>query len=142
MKMIRNLRKVRQDTSGASAIEFGLTVPVLLICLLGVVDLGNVVYQRGDLEAALRSGIQYFMSGGTDLDEAKAIVDAAWTHRPEGAVLTAEKFCLCGTTVSVCTQLCGDGTYPVSYQRLTVNVTFEGILTEDTYVASQAVRVR
>jgi hypothetical protein len=30
----------------------------------------------------------------------------------------------------------------VSYQRLTVNVTFEGILTEDTYEASQTVRVR
>ncbi len=140
--MIKNLHSLKRDTSGASAIEFGLTVPVLLICLLGVVDLGNVVYQRGDLEAALRSGIQYFMSGGTDLAEAEAIVDAAWTHRPEGAVVAAEKFCLCGTTVSVCTQLCGDGTYPVSYQRLTVNVTFEGIITEDTYEASQSVRVR
>lgn len=140
--MIKSLKSLKRDTSGASAVEFGLTVPVLLICLLGVVDLGNVVYQRGDLEAALRSGIQYFMSGGTDLAEAEAIVDAAWTHRPEGAVVVAEKFCLCGTTVSVCTQLCGDGTYPVSYQRLTVNVTFEGIITEDTYEASQSVRVR
>lgn len=140
--MIRKLNNIRRDTSGASAVEFGLTVPVLLICLLGVVDLGNVVYQRGDLEAALRSGIQYFMSGGTDLAKAQAIVDASWTHRPEGATVVAEKFCLCGTTVSVCTQLCGDGTYPVSYQRLTVNATFEGIITEDTYAASQAVRVR
>ncbi len=140
--MNKNLKSLKQDTSGASAVEFGLTVPVLLICLLGVVDLGNVVYQRGDLEAALRSGIQYFMSGGTDLAEAEAIVDAAWTHRPEGAVVVAEKFCLCGTTVSICTQLCGDDTYPVSYQRLTVNVTFEGIITEDTYEASQSVRVR
>lgn len=140
--MIKSLKSLKRDASGASAVEFGLTVPVLLICLLGVVDLGNVVYQRGDLEAALRSGIQYFMSGGTDLAEAEAIVDAAWTHRPEGAVVVAEKFCLCGTTVSVCTQLCGDGTYPVSYQRLTVNVTFEGIITEDTYEASQSVRVR
>lgn len=140
--MIRKPKRFIQDSRGTSAIEFALTVPVLLICLLGVVDLGNVVYQRGDLEAALRSGIQYFMSGGTDLNEAKAIVDAAWTHRPEGAVLTADKFCLCGTTVSVCTQLCGDGTYPVSYQRLRVNVTFEGILTDDTYEASQTVRVR
>lgn len=136
------LKRIAREDAGTAAIEFGLTVPVLLIALLGVVDLGNVVYQRGDLEAALRSGIQYFMNGGTDLTRATAIVDSAWTHRPENATVVAEKYCLCGTTVSVCTTLCGDGKYPVSYSRLRVNVTFNGILTNDTYQTSQTVRVR
>lgn len=140
--MRKSIRRFLRDKSGASAIEFGLTVPVLLTALLGVVDIGNVVYQRGDLEAALRSGIQYFMNGGSDLTKAQQVVDSAWTHRPPGATVTAEKFCLCGTTQSVCTTLCGDGTYPVSYNRITVNVTFQGILTNDAYQTSQTVRVR
>lgn len=140
--MLTLLKRFSTDRSGTSAIEFGLTVPVLLIALLGVVDLGNVVYQRGDLEAGLRSGIQYFMSGGTDLGKAEDIVNAAWTHKPEGASVVAETYCLCGTTVSVCTSLCGNGTYPVSYSRLVVNATFDGILTDDTYETSLTVRVR
>lgn len=131
-----------RDRSGTSAIEFGLTVPVLLIALLGVVDLGNVVYQRGDLDAALRSGIQYFMNGGTDLAKAQAVVDASWTHRPLGATVVAEKYCLCGTAVGVCTALCGNGTYPVRYNRIVAHATFLGILTDNAYETSQTVRVR
>jgi Flp pilus assembly protein TadG len=140
--MRKSIRRFLRDKSGASAIEFGLTVPVLLTALLGVVDIGNVVYQRGDLEAALRSGIHYFMNGGSDLTKAQQVVDSAWTHRPPGATIAAEKFCMCDTTQSVCTTLCGDGTYPVSYNRITVNVTFQGILTNDAYQTSQTVRVR
>ena len=130
------------DRRGVAAIEFGLTVPVLLIALLGVVDLSNVVYQRGDLEGALRSGIQYFMNGGDDLVKAKEVVDDSWTQRPEGAVVVAETFCLCGEVVHACNTLCGDKTYPVSYNRLRVTATFQGILTNDTYASEQSVRVR
>lgn len=141
--MIRKtLKRFEIDRAGTSAIEFALTVPVLLTALLGVVDLGNVVYQRGDLEAALRSGIQYFMNGGTDLAKAQAVVDASWTHRPPNATVVAEKYCQCGTTVAACTALCGNGTYPVSYNRISVNVTFNGILTTNAYQTSQTVRVR
>lgn len=141
--MLRFLvKRFASDRSGVSAVEFGLTVPVLLIALLGVIDLGNVVYQRGDLESALRSGIQYFMNGGSDVDKAEAVVNAAWTHRPEGATVTAEKYCLCGTTVSACNTLCGDGAYPLRYSRIVVDATFEGIISDNQYKSSQTVRVR
>lgn len=135
-------KKFAGDGRGTAAIEFALSVPVLLIGLLGVVDLGNVVYQKGDLEAALRSGIQYFMSGGSNLTTAQNVVNASWTHKPVGATVVAEKYCLCGTTVSVCTALCGTGKYPVSYSRIVVNVTFHGILSNSPYQTSQVVRVR
>jgi Flp pilus assembly pilin Flp len=130
------------DLRGTSAVEFALIVPVLLMSLLGVIDLGNAVYQRSDLESALRSGIQYFMSGGEDLAKAQEVVDVSWTHRPEGAVVLAEKFCMCGTVVHACNALCDDDTYPVSYSRISVSATIVGILTDETYETQQTVRVR
>jgi Flp pilus assembly protein TadG len=136
------LQKFSRDESGVSAVEFALIAPVLLFSLLGVVDIGNVVYQRSDMESALRSGIQYFMNGGDDLARAEAVVNDAWTTKPEGVSVVAERFCLCNTTPHACNVLCDDDTYPASYNRLRATATFPGILTEDAHEASQSVRVR
>lgn len=140
--MQRFLQRFAEDQCGVSAVEFALTVPVLLISLLGVVDIGNVVYQRSDMESALRAGAQYFMNGGEDLSKAEQVVNESWTTKPPGVSVTAETFCLCGTAVHACNELCDDDTYPASYKRINASATFPGILMDDTYDASQAVRVR
>lgn len=41
--MILKVNRFYQDTSGLAAIEVALTLPILLVLLLGVVDTGNVV---------------------------------------------------------------------------------------------------
>jgi Flp pilus assembly protein TadG len=138
----RFLQRFAQDDRGVSAIEFALTVPILLFSLLGVVDIGNVVYRRHDMESALRSGTQYFMNGGEDLTKAEQVVNESWTTKPDGVSVTVETFCLCGTTVHACNTLCDDDTYPASYHRINASATFPGILMDDSYDASQAVRVR
>ena len=130
------------DIRGNSAVEFALILPAMLAALIGIIDLGYNVYQRGDLDAAMRSGAQYFMNGGKDVDTAVSIVDSAWTYRPEGAVVSSEKFCMCGETVSVCNKLCTDRSYPVSYHRISASATFQGLVSESQYQTSQAVRVR
>jgi Flp pilus assembly protein TadG len=136
------IKKFAHDERGVSAIEFALIAPVLLISLLGVVDIGNVVYQRSDMESALRSGIQYFMNGGDDLTRAETVVNDAWTTKPEGVSVIAERFCLCDATPHACNVLCDDETYPASYNRLRATATFPGILMDDEHLASQSVRVR
>ena len=136
------IRNFARDERGVSAIEFALVVPVLLISLLGVVDIGNVVYQRSDMEASLRSGIQYFMNGGDDLTRAETVVNDAWTTKPDGVSVIAERFCLCDTVPHACNVLCDDDTYPASYNRLSATATFPGILMTDAHEASQSVRVR
>lgn len=136
------IKRFAQDESGVSAVEFALTVPVLLISLLGVVDIGNVVYQRADMESALRAGIQYFMNGGDDLAKAEQVVNASWTTKPEGVSVIAERFCMCGVTTHVCNALCDDDTYPMSFNRIRAIATFPGILMEDDHEAEQSVRVR
>ena len=114
----RILKNFVRDHSGVSAVEFALVVPVLLVSLLGVVDLGHVVYQRADMESALRAGIQYFMNGGDDLSKAEQVVNASWTTKPDGVSVIAERFCMCETTVHACNALCDDDTYPMSFNRI------------------------
>jgi pilus assembly protein CpaE len=140
--MIRFACRLLKDLGGQSAVEFALIAPVLVVGLVGAVDLGFNLYQRSDLESAVRSGAQYFMNGGKEVDTAVSIVDAAWTNRPEGAVVQSSKFCMCGETISVCNRLCSDKSYPVSYHRISAVVTFEGIISDTEYETSQVVRVR
>jgi Flp pilus assembly protein TadG len=131
-----------RDERGVSAVEFALIVPVLLISLLGVADLGNVVYKRSDMESALRAGVQYFMNGGDDLAKAEDVVEQSWTTKPDDVTIVAERFCMCGTVQHACNALCEDDTYPMSFNRIRATATFQGVLTSDEYEAEQSVRVR
>lgn len=141
--MIRSFTKrFLTAREGVSAVEFALVAPVLLISMLGVVDIGNVVYQRADMESALRAGIQYFMNGGDDLNKAETVVNQSWTTKPDSVTVVAEKYCMCGTVQHACNTLCDDDTYPDSYNRLTATATLQGILTDGNYNVQQSVRVR
>lgn len=138
----RFLKRFARDRKGVSAIEFALIAPVLVISLLGVVDIGNVVYQRADMESALRAGVQYFMNGGDDLANAEDVVNVSWTTKPEGVSIVADRFCMCGAVEHACNELCDDDTYPQSFNRLRTVATFPGILTETSHAAEQSIRVR
>lgn len=135
-------KRFARDTKGVSAVEFALVSPVLLITLLGVVDIGNVVYQRADMESALRAGVQYFMNGGDNLDKAEDVVNISWTTKPDGVTIAAERFCMCEAVEHACNELCDDGTYPQSFNRLRATATFPGILMESGHSAEQSIRVR
>lgn len=136
------IKRFAQDLAGVSAVEFALVVPVLLISLLGVVDIGNVVYRRSDMESALRAGIQYFMNGGDDLAKAETVVNESWTTKPDTMSVAAERFCMCASVEHACNALCDDDTYPTSYNRIRATAVFPGILMEEEHDAEQSVRVR
>ena len=140
--MLNWLNSFRKDDSGVAAVEFALFAPILAISLIFLVDLGNYAIQRTDMESALRSGVQYFMNGGSDVDKARDVVLASWTTKPANATVTVEKFCMCGTTEHACTSTCGDGSYPLSFSRLHATAEYENILVETTNNADQTVRVR
>lgn len=138
----RWLKRFRRNESGVSAVEFALVSPVFMFALLGVVDIGFLSYQRGDMESALRAGIQYFMNGGEDLALAQSVVETSWTTRPATTTILAERYCMCGTEAHACNTLCADATYPDAYNRITASALFEGILMDESHAASQTVRVR
>ena len=138
----RFLKRFARNRDGVSAVEFALVAPVLVFSLLGVVDIGNLVYQRTDMESALRAGIQYFMNGGDDLAKAEQVVNVSWTTKPIGVSVIAERYCLCGAVEHACNMLCDDDTYPMSFNRLRATAAFPGILVNSAYNAEQSIRVR
>jgi pilus assembly protein CpaE len=134
--------RFRKDERGVAAVEFALFAPILAMSLVFLVDLGNYAIQRTDMESALRSGVQYFMNGGSDLDKAKSVVLASWTSKPANATVTVEKFCMCANAEHACTSTCNDGSYPLSYSRIRAVAQYENILIDLTNNADQTVRVR
>jgi Flp pilus assembly protein TadG len=61
---------------GASAVEFGLVVPILLILVLGIVEFGHAFQVQGTLSAAAREGVRA-MALRNDQAQAKDAVQAA-----------------------------------------------------------------
>lgn len=139
---MRFWNRFSRDDSGVSAVEFALVAPVLLICLVGIYDVGTMVYKRTDMHSALRAGTQYFMNGGDDLQKAEDIVEQAWTTKPDQVTIQAERFCQCGDEIHACNVLCDDGSYPASYKRLRAMATIDGVLGDTSYSATQSIRVR
>ena len=52
MRLIFN--RLRRDTSGVTAVEFGLVAPTFFMVLLGIFDLGYTVYARAILDGAVQ----------------------------------------------------------------------------------------
>ncbi|GGN48905.1 hypothetical protein GCM10011349_19000 [Novosphingobium indicum] len=52
--MMRLLRHLQSDRTGASAVEFALVAPVLLMAMMGLFDLGYNVYTATLLEGAIQ----------------------------------------------------------------------------------------
>ncbi|MCM8557961.1 TadE/TadG family type IV pilus assembly protein [Sphingomicrobium sediminis] len=55
MKQLRNLWRA---TSGASAAEFALVLPILLFFLLGIVDVGRAMFEMNEAKKATQVGVR------------------------------------------------------------------------------------
>ena len=76
------MRKRLRDERGASAVEFGLIVPILLILVLGIVEFGHAFQVQGTLSAAAREGARR-MALQNDQGQARdAVQEAAGALSP------------------------------------------------------------
>lgn len=53
-----------RDRSGVAAVEFALISPTIILILVGLIDLGGVLYTRFQLDASLSAGTNYAMVNG------------------------------------------------------------------------------
>lgn len=135
-------RRMLRDRKGLAAIEFAIVAPVLTVLIVGATDVGMLVYNRMDTTSSIQAGAQYFMAGGTDTNQALAAVKRSWTSMPQDTQLSVVKTCYCAEVVNLCTVNCSDGSLPVAYNIVSARLKYRGVLLENEYVISEAVRVR
>jgi Flp pilus assembly pilin Flp len=135
-------RSFARSQTGASAVEFALIAPFLLVVLLGIAEVGWMTYQRTDMHGAVRSGAQYVMNGGRDLDTAESIVQRSWGSISQDGMIEATRFCLCATAEHICSAPCDDDSVPEAYIRLRAHATLGGVFVEYGASADDAVRIR
>ncbi len=70
------MRSRLRDERGASAVEFGLIVPLLLVLLVGIIEFGHAFQVQGTLSAAAREGARR-MALQNDQTEARDAVREA-----------------------------------------------------------------
>ena len=131
-----------RDRSGGAAVELALIAPVLAVALVAMADLSMRIFDRLNMQSAVRAGIQYTMNGGSDLVAARAIVLDAWTARPADASVVAERYCLCGEAVTACANSCAGGSVSKVYTRIVASGTLGRFAFSEPVSSSEEARVR
>ena len=91
-------RLLRPGRRGASALEFAIVAPVIIIALFGLADIGLYFYRSILLEEAARSAGAYAQAFPTDVAGIQTIVNANAANLATGDVSVS---CFCGGTNSV-----------------------------------------
>jgi Flp pilus assembly protein TadG len=76
------MRSRLRDERGATAVEFGMIVPLLLILLLGIVEFGHAFQVQGTLSAAAREGARRMALQNSQTQAKDAVRDAAGALDP------------------------------------------------------------
>jgi Flp pilus assembly protein TadG len=61
----RGKPRLLQRTEGATAVEFAIVLPVLLLLICSIMDFGNLYYQKHTVNEAARVGARLAAVGGT-----------------------------------------------------------------------------
>ena len=76
------MRKHLRDERGASAVEFGLVLPILLILVLGIIEFGHAFQVQGTLSAAAREGARAMALRNDPAQARDAVQEAAAALSP------------------------------------------------------------
>ena len=70
--MIRGIASRGHDQAGASAVEFAIVLPLLVLFVFGIIEFGLTFFRSQGLEAAAREGARVAAIGlpGDDVDDA------------------------------------------------------------------------
>jgi len=92
MKRVR--RALQRNEKGAAIVEFALVVPLLLLLLWGIVDIGRAFYTLNNLASAVREGARTAAVMATDPTTVanKTIIKSTVTtaFKPIGPALTTD----------------------------------------------------
>lgn len=136
------LKRFAGDRSGVAAIEFILVAPMMAAALVLTLDVSLYVVNRTRMHSGIRSGIQYLMDNGRNLDQLETIVATSWSEKPANANIETERYCLCSDVRHACNVLCSDESAPESYFSISASGTLEGFMSDRELAATEELRVR
>ena len=130
MQRHRPIRALLTDASGASAAEFVLVVPLLVLLITAAIDFGGLIYTRLQVGSATHAGASFAAAQGFN----ETGISAAMLGGASIAVTTAVpvQFCGCpdeatGITEEACTTTCPSGQAAGKYVRLSTSATYSTI---------------
>jgi Flp pilus assembly protein TadG len=101
-------RRRHREERGAAAVEFALVVPILIVVVFGIVNLGFVFAQQISLNNGARQGARYAIVDGRTCDQIKAetkdsaaTIGMTATQVPE-PVVTPVTYTPCSGTAKPC----------------------------------------
>ena len=136
------LMRILRDKTGVSAVEFALIAPVLGFLVVAGYDAVNFAGAFTSMQRAERSGIQYFMNGGTSMDVVKSIITTSWRNPPSNSTVNASEVCKCGATVTTCGSNGACLTTYTANMTVTASATVQGFLMSIPESKSETVRVQ
>ncbi len=98
---------LKLSARGASAVEFALILPVLLIFVLGIIDFGMAIFKKMELQSAVRSGAQFALSNATNTTSITTAVVEATNSGISSSDVTLTCQCLDSSTESLTSTTCG-----------------------------------
>ena len=140
--IIARLKDFLRDRRAVSAVEFGFIAPILAIVVIGTTEAGAITYRYYDMDAAVGSGAQYVLRGGTDTAVIQAVVSSAWTKQTSDAKVAIDQFCRCAAKIALCTSTCPDASTPLGFMTIRASETYKGLWMSKAISASETVRVQ
>ena len=126
MKRAMGLLRRLADERGSIAVEFALTVPLLIVIVVGLADFGRAFYDRMALETAARGAVQFARQYPHDIAGIRlAALNAG--QLPAGVTVDVPApFCECPNGASVgCGSACPSGEGVLRFLSVTVREDFE-----------------
>jgi Flp pilus assembly pilin Flp len=126
------MRAVYKRNEGATAVEFGIIAPVLMLFLMGVMDFGHWVYVRSIAVGALEGVARSAGVGGAAVVPATFQTDVENQHAAPAATFVWDprsyyQFSGVGKPEKLITDVDGDGSYDAGdcWQDLNPNLTYD-----------------
>lgn len=145
--MIKTLARAMRDEAGVSALEFGLTMPVLVLLFTGLADFALSFWKQGVLASSVAEGAQYSILAGATVSAAniQTVVARKLALPTSNVSVTGPScYCLSGTPMAAaaqsCNVPCADTTTPGSYVSISAQYTYVPILPLYSQIASSTLR--
>jgi len=150
--MVRIVRGIFVSRSGTAAIEFGLTIPLLLILLMGVVELAFAIYEAMQVYDAVEAGALYAAQNGWSASGISTAVTSATSATGLTATPAPSQFWGCPgeagiTTVASSSIKCTGNINPGQYIQVNATLNhatilpYPGLSLPTSFTATSVIRI-